>query len=354
MNTRNTLYDYLKWRKDLTFKQSPFNTFDAMIFSELAYVNFESIHLQDKKSSTIGEALTELLEKNAYDLRTLNGGHIEFFQELSSSVRYKDIIIHDFVDIFETDNDVQFSAICFDLDKVNSFIAYRGTDSSLVGWKEDLMISFTRTKSQTYSVDYANKVMKPLRKYYFGGHSKGGNLVIYACANLSKDKQKQIKHIYDLDGPGFCDEVFNLDLITPLKKKVTKIIPEFCVIGKIYELDFENTTIVKSNIIGIYSHDQLSWNVSGLEFIEAKENQAVSNYISEVIMAWATSCNIEEREIFVNEFFGALEANGAKSIDDLVDIKQIIKTLEALSKTSPTAKKMLFNLAKAPFLIHEE
>lgn len=346
MSTNTTLRDYVKWRGDLPFSKDPFNTLDAMVLCELAYVDYSVIHLQKCRRMTVHDVGTKILDSGLYVLKTLTGGHLDFFEEVVQSERFGNIVMHDYVDIFQEEKDVQFSAVTFDIDFFNSFIAYRGTDDSLIGWKEDFMISFTKTESQRLALEYAEKVIRRTRYYYAGSHSKGGNLVLYACAGLNSIKQKHIRHIYVLDAPGFCSEVFDLSFLDGIRDRVTKIIPEFCVIGKIYELNFANTSIVQSSSKGLNAHDALTWQLDGRKLKTVESNANASLWLSDVLMTWSESADLKEREIFINEFFDDLQAGGAKTIQDVTK-KNANKVLDAISRSSHTARRMVLNLAKA-------
>jgi hypothetical protein len=347
MNEYSNIEDYLVWRGDLTFEQSPFSLIDSLIFCELSYVDFKPARIKETaiESMTLREAGHKILNSGKYALKNLYGGQENFFRLAIESRRFGDLWIHDYKDVFSASNEVQFAAITFDLDEHTSYAAFRGTDDSITGWKEDFMISFTRIESQALASAYLNETFDESRKYYIGGHSKGGNLALYAMAHLSLPRREKVLRVYDLDGPGFAPDVFDLNLLEPFQDKITKVSPAFCIIGRVYDLPFEDVHIISSSYKRINQHDLISWKIHGLKIQEEKKYEAASTWLIQVLMEWAQSASIEERKIFVDEFFHALEAGGTSSIME-INGTRLIRVLKAMSQTSDTAKRIGAALAK--------
>ncbi len=340
--------DYLLWRGDYTFAQEPFNPIDAVVFAELAYVNFAPAGLLDygQKTMSLNEAGKKIMELDAYELKTLYGGEEDFFRLAYESKRFGSVLIRHYTEIFDAENNTQFSAVHFQYGARNAFIGFRGTDASIVGWKEDFMIAFTLTKSQEFAKDYLNATLQEGMHYIIGGHSKGGNLAMYAIANLDPVKRSWIDHLYVLDSPGFAPDVFDYEKLQPLYAMTTRIMPEFAIISKIYEIDFPDTVIVESAGVATQQHDVITWQLYGPRFRVAEKNSAVSKAVMDVVMRWVKNESIEERKLFVNEMFNALTAGGATDITKVTG-KGIFKVLEAFSKTSPQAKDVAMDLARA-------
>lgn len=345
-----TMEDYLRWRGDLSFEDAPFNLIDNLILCELSYVDFQKVvPVKNKEGIALKELGRKIQTKNCYKLLNLYGGHEDFIYLVCASKRFGNLLVSNYVDIFEKNDNVQFSAIEFVLNPKLSYIAYRGTDASLVGWKEDFMLSFTHIKAQEYAKDYLQKIMKPRHVYYVGGHSKGGNLALYACASLSEKQLAHVIRIYDNDGPGFDPEVFDLKKLDQLKNKVTQIEPEFCVIGKLMEVKFSDAHIVRSNETGANQHDIISWRINGLQLDEIDVHDKTSEWLDETIAQWVAGVNHDERKTFVDETFLALAAGGATTMQEVFNkgLPEVVKTMAASSSTS---KKIAFNLAEAAVL----
>jgi hypothetical protein len=341
-----TMEDYIRWRGDLSFDTCPLNIIDSMIFCEISYVDFTQAVPEDGRAISLARCGEKIKEKNCYSLRNLYGGHEDFFDAVCASKRFGSVLLKNYEDIFEEKDQVQFSACEFVLKPKLSYVAFRGTDNSLVGWKEDFMIAFTRIKAQELARDYLQKVMRPRHQYYVGGHSKGGNLVKYACAWCSEKQLNSILRIYDFDGPGFCPEVFDRSRLDKLKNKVTRVIPEFCVIGKIFEVPFPDQYIVKSNETGTNQHDIISWRIKGLTLDMIAENDKTSEWLDQTIAQWVDGASQEERQTFVNELFASLAAGNASTMQEVYG-KGLPEVVKAMAAASPTSKKLVASLAES-------
>lgn len=347
---KETMEDYVRWRGDLSFAAAPFGLLDSMVLCELSYVDYTKVLPQnDRRGMSLAECGRRIEAAGTYELRNLYGGHEDFFSACCRSRRFGGILLRNYEDVFDEEEQVQFSAVEFVLDSLTSYIAFRGTDNSIVGWKEDFMISFTRIRAQAYARQYLGKVFQRWHSYYIGGHSKGGNLALFASAWLNEKQLKQVIRIYDFDGPGFCPENFDLKKFEPLKKKVTRVIPEFCVIGKVFEVTFPDTRIIRSREMGVNQHDIISWLIDGLEPQTAEKNDRISEWMDKTIAEWVQGATFEERKTFVNEFFGSLAAGGATTMQEIASrgLPEVIKSMAA---ASPTSKKMVADLAAAAFL----
>ena len=204
------ILDYLKWRGDISITASPFNAVDSLILSVLSYIPFEEIITEHPlKSNKIEISITEaaeLFSKKTVDEKKIRSEKdVELFQALAKAPRFADLPLSFYINRTDLEEEKQFSAITISLPDSTSFIAYRGTDLTLVGWKEDFNMSFLcPVPSQTEAVYYLEHVASHIKgKLRLGGHSKGGNLAVYASAFCNKKIQKRILEVYNNDGPGF-------------------------------------------------------------------------------------------------------------------------------------------------------
>ena len=339
--------DYLLWRGDIPFSKDPFNLVDAAVFNELAYVNFEPAGLLDSGADgmTLKEAGRIITEKDAYELKTLNGGEENFWRLAWQSERFGSVKVLHYEEVFDEERDTQFSAVQFQYGEEEIYTAFRGTDASIVGWREDFMISFTLTQSQKAAAEYMQRTMNPRMKYSAGGHSKGGNLALYACAHLPEELNEKVEHLYIMDAPGFAPDVFDRTLLEPLLSKTTRLLPEFCIISRIYEVDIPDTLVVDCTGVATQQHDLITWQLSGPVFRTKDKTNLISDKIMEVVMRWANSESIENRELFVSEAFDILSASGSDDITK-ISVKGYMKVFEALSKTSPEARDVLADLGR--------
>ena len=281
------LRDYIEWLGDVDFNGKPFNDVDAVILCLISYFDLAPV-LDKDGEATVAECMP-FIPEGKLKLKITGGdlGNVDVFRAAAASKRFGQLYISDYVEEMDLDQNLQFSAVTFSFEDEWSFIAFRGTDSSLIGWKEDFMIGYTQTVAQRKALEYARRVItkgdeadldgipsttflrrrstiekarqEALRTWYIGGHSKGGNLALYAAALLPEELMDRVEHVWDLDGPGFAPEVMSLDLIEKIDPKTTKVIPEYDVIGRIMEVKITDTKVIVSNNMGILEHNIASW-----------------------------------------------------------------------------------------------
>ena len=230
----NVLIDYIHWRGDLGFDKDPLNDTDNIILCQLSYLDcLQVLPEMDPKGRLFKDVYQDITKKNCYRMLTITGGGEDFVAKAAASKRFGNLRMTNFIDEFDKAK-TQFSAVHFELDDKTSYIAFRGTDNSIIGWREDFMTSFTLSHSQKMALDYVKKTMNENRQYYIGGHSKGGNHAVYAAASLDPKLQQRILRVYNNDGPGFCPEVFDIKKIDAIQEKITKIVPSYDVIGQLF------------------------------------------------------------------------------------------------------------------------
>lgn len=238
------IFDYMKWR-DIEITKVEFNEIDNLILARLAYLPFDGVIIKDEEI-TIKEAY-ERTKTLGTTGRTLQVEDIDLFPTLANSIRFGKLKITEFINKIDTLQEKQFSAITIILPDDTIYVSYRGTDYSIVGWKEDFNMSFKeQVPSQANAVEYLEKIAKKYKcKIRVGGHSKGGNLAVYASAFCKPEIQKRIINVYNNDGPGFSQKIINSEGYKKILKKVHTYIPQTSIIGRLLNHQ-EKTTILKS------------------------------------------------------------------------------------------------------------
>lgn len=328
------IVDYLKWRGDITFKQSPFNEVDNLILSELSYIEISKKNAL--KKLTVKEAITFYLEK--YDEKDLAKKFVfstnpyYFFKSLADSKRFGNLKILKYVNKVSKKEEKQFSAMQIEINYNTIYVAFKGTDETLIGWKEDLNMGFMEeVASQKEAVSYVNEnISFKYRRIYLGGHSKGGNLAVYAGVKCKKHIQKRIKAIYTNDGPGFTEAFTQNPLYSLLLPKIIAFEPVTSIIGMLLTQKAEYK-VVQSDSNGLWQHDPLTWQVEGTSFQTLKEVDETSNKIKNTITDWLCQVDNSTREIFVNTLFQVLDHNKINTIDELARLK--LRTIPGLFKT---------------------
>lgn len=327
------IFDYMNWR-DISFKKVEFNEIDNLILSRLSYFPFDGVVNQDEEI-TLKEAYerTKLLGTTG---RTLQAEDVDLYPILANSIRFGECKLTDFVNKIEPELEKQFSAITIILPDNTIYVSYRGTDNTIIGWKEDFNMSFSElVPSQLDSVEYLNNIAKKYKNNLrVGGHSKGGNLAVYAAAFCKPKVKKKIIEVYNNDGPGFSDSVIESNGYEEILEKVHTYIPQTSIIGRLLKHK-EKTTIIKSTETGIMQHDLYSWQVMGDKFITSEITNS-SDFIDNTITNWLKEVSPEQREQFIDTLFDVLNATEAETLNELSskwfkNAATIIKTYKNLN-----------------------
>lgn len=312
MYPENNVFSYLKWRGDIDLEKAPFNEIDALVLSVFSYVDLNGIVSDNGKEITVKDAEKKYFSSNKNDHRYYR----RLMKLMGSADRFKNAKLSYFVDTL-TDQ-TQFSAVKINLTDGTNFIAFRGTDDSLVGWREDFEISFRTTIAQKQAKHFLEKVMKADDKnYLLGGHSKGGNLAEYAALNIEPKLRKRIDKIYTFDSPGIAKEVGAQLPQKFLQEKLKRYVPEFSVIGRLFEPNDIPPTIVESSRPNVAQHDAFSWIITGSHFVTKKHRNAQARIYNQLINDWIGDATLSERESLTNDLFDALGAGGSTKITEL-------------------------------------
>lgn len=314
----SNILDYIKWRGDLSIRQSSFNGIDSLILSRFSYLPFESI-MKNDETITIEELGKRFSNKSAETMNILLKFDTDLLPLLGPSKRFGEMYATDYANAFEPEIEKQFSAITVLMPDNLMYVAFRGTDDTMVGWKEDFNLSFkSHTSSQISSKNYLNAVAEkfPERNIIVGGHSKGGNLAIYSAAFCNQNVKNRIIRVFNNDGPGFCEDIIESDEYKSILNKIHTFIPESSVIGRLMNHK-ENYSVVKSTQKGIMQHDLYSWQVLGNSFVLSKVPSNKSDYIDKTITQWVNEFQPEEREQFIDVVYQILCKTNAKTISEL-------------------------------------
>lgn len=340
------IFDYLLWRSDLTFDNAEPNEIDALIFSELSYVPFEKIvpELGTRATITLSEAAERFFEINGekFSLGAIIPSDIlVLLKKVAESKRFSGVSLWGYKSDTSLDMEKQFSAICFSCGKL-TYVTYRGTDDTIIGWKEDLNMSlFTPVPSQKDGVEYLEGIAKETRdRLIVTGHSKGGNIAIYSALNCSEKLYKRIEQVYSFDGPGFMEEYIAPYRDKDIVKKIKTILPSKSVVGRIFEI-VGDSKIVKSSNKGIMQHDAFTWQILGTDFVEIPCFEKPSDNFHELLKAWVYKMPIEQRHEFVDAFYKMVTSSDASTLTDINSQK--LKFIVALLKTENSSKKAMFD-----------
>ena len=309
----NNMDDYIGWLGKFSFDEMPFNEVDNFIFCEFSYLVMKDwnvvfpIRLQN---------LLPYLEEHKDELGTFYGNQ-DVIERIITSKRFGELKLTHYKDVFDDDLSAQFSAMTFEISPQTCFVAYRGTDDSMAGWKEDFMISYKKTEAQNLALSYLKDVTALYENVYVGGHSKGANLALYATAYLSEEEYRKIKWLYMNDGPGFCTEVCNENRIRRIAHRASRFLPEYSIFGKLFEPVDIPEIIVKSENDGVMQHNLHSWCIEYGKPKEVSRHDSGSLWINSVLDEWIESVSNDRRESFVEDLFSAIRDSGIDTTADL-------------------------------------
>ena len=244
----------------------------------------------------------------------------DFYHAVAANPRFSDVEMSAYCEQFDGGAQTQFAAVTFRLPSGTLVVAFRGTDDSLVGWKEDFNMAFQYpVPAQVTAADYLARVAALWQNVpiVLTGHSKGGNLAVYAAMNAEDDVKDRIERIYSLDGPGFPEAVVNSFEYASVSDRIVKIVPDSSVVGMVLETP-ERCMVVKSDVEGIMQHFAFSWQMHGGEFDKVEDVASSSVTFNKALNKWLANLSKEQRERAVDALFAVLEASGAGSISAMM------------------------------------
>lgn len=339
------ILDYIAWRGDIPFSASPFNEVDNLILSELSFIDFNGI-LSGSVEETVTlrevcESLSIYRDEDLAESGVLIPKEISpLFYKAVESERFGGIALCGFESRIDVDSEMQFAAASFLLGDGTVFVSYRGTDDTLVGWKEDFNMSFLSVvPAQRHATHFLEKIasLYPC-EFHLGGHSKGGNLAVYAAATAPIETQKRILSVYNNDGPGFLREFLDSEGYARIRDRVRTIVPETSIVGMLLEHE-TSYTVVKSTQSGLFQHDGFSWEVLGTGFIILDDRTSESKFVDRTLKAWVASIEPSEREEFVEALYEILSATSAATLSDLHADKDAFWRI--LRSITPTQRSVL-------------
>lgn len=347
------LIDYLAWRGDLEFSAVPPNEVDSLIFSQIIYIDFDSVLPEGESARPI----TLLAAMKAY-LKALRGQGqkvklgalipkeiILLATHAAKSKRFGSLHVSNFVNRINEDDQSQFCAMTFDLGGAK-YIVFRGTDDTIVGWKESFNMSFMLPiPGQIEALEYLKRVCEGYDgDIYIGGHSKGGNLAVFSAVEAPEKIKSRIKAVYNNDGPGFTREFIESEKYLEIKDRLQTFVPESSVVGMLLEHE-ESYVVVKSTQSGIFQHNGLSWEVMGGEFIHLDTVAKESKKIDVDLKRWLSTMSNEERKKILDTIYEILTATDAKTLSDLSSDK--LKLVKAWSSLDDESKTLIKKCVKA-------
>ncbi len=314
------IFDYLTWRGDLTLGQCPLGEIDGMILARFAYVPFEYFAQPlPKRFIPIRELAGPAMADEA--LRAEERWKLQderLLPALAESRRFGPLEVGFQRSVLDEVLQTQFSAVTVRLDEDLYAVLYRGTDNTVIGWREDMNMSYLcPVPGQKMAVEYINRVADKIGgRLIVCGHSKGGNLAVYASAFCREDVQKRIDAVYNYDGPGFYDNILQMDGYKAICGRIHTFVPQFSVVGMLLGHPEEHT-VVHSTQSGLQQHDVYSWEVLGPRFVALDAVTGGSLFVNGTIKDWTADMTPEQFESFVDAVFSVLDDTNMQTMHQM-------------------------------------
>ena len=304
------MLDYILWRGDVPLDAVPVGEVDGLILAQLAMMRWEQC-LGEGEASTVLELYPKMNEPPV-SVGFTGEDDQKLLKLAAESARFGTLTVSDFASAFDPGLGMQFAAVTFHLPDDTVYVAYRGTDNTIVGWREDFNLAFSRpVPAQKAAREYLSRVAgKYPGKLRLGGHSKGGNLAMYAAATVEDALRERIIQVYNFDGPGFSDRMNDGELYSRIQHKLRTCLPQGSIVGLLLAHP-EEYAVVKSENVSILQHDPYSWQVLGPRFVYLPELSRDSVRFDLAFRNWLSAVDEANRQLLVNTLFSVLEATRA-------------------------------------------
>lgn len=347
------IMDYISWRGDLSFEQSQFNEVDNLILACFSYVKLDGISAVTKQKGIGLKKLTkEFMKLHTMKELEADKSFIRLapfmMMEMAKSVRFGKCVVRNYVNDIVTEAEQQFAAMEIVLEDGTSYVSFRGTDDTIIGWKEDFNLSTGVVPAQKRAIEYLQKISEHTDGMLrVGGHSKGGNLAIYGSV-MCKSAHEKILEIYSNDGPGFSREFQELPETKEMMPKIIRIIPEYSIIGTLLEHEKE-PVIVASSSKGLLQHDAFSWEVQGPALVRRDSLNKTALRFIEILHKWIDGMDTEQKRLLIEDLFATLQASGYENLSEVQSggLKSLAAMVKRVEKFAPESRGMMQELLTA-------
>ena len=348
----STIFDYLDYVAYDSIYDRPFKELDVLALTELTYLPFDRIVPQGDTTNIevrLSDAV-ELVDRTTDFIVT--DQHLQIVDVLATSKRFKNVKLLNYVDEYDPDVQKQFAAMTYRLTMDVYLVVFRGTDDTLIGWKEDFHMTYMdHIPAQRRAASYLQHVMKefPKGRFMVAGHSKGGNLAAYACSYLPDQLSEQVDAIFCYDAPGLNKSIIKTEGYQRIAHLIHRYVPQGSIVGMMLEVP-EPATIVKSRAFGGFAqHDAFTWMVEKDGFVTLDQTSPDSQQMDQTLKQWVQEVPDSQLKKFFDTFFGLFLDAGVTSINDLMNLKNFSKIKDIFQNTQdldPTEREMLERLAK--------
>ena len=350
-----TILDYLREYGDYSLEEKPFSDVDSLVINQLAYLKFDGI-VPGPEEKRPPVSLQEIAAHADYDHlyadERYRRDNTALFMGALNGRRFGNLHLWNYVNLIEPERESQFSAVVCGFSGGLTYVVFRGTDENMVGWKEDLNLAFSEpVPGQLRSVPYLEQAARTIEGGFFvGGHSKGGNLAVYAAMYCEPAVRERIERIYDHDGPGFRPEVRQQGAWQEIEGRIHKTVPRSSMVGMLLYADIAYR-VVESKTIGLAQHNPYTWLVKNGDFRMADEIRPGRRFVDQTLNEWILSLDQEQMHIFVDTLYGVVQAS---ETDNLIDftahwVQNVQKIGRAISEVDEETAKVVMQIMRALF-----
>lgn len=345
------IVSYVRRQQENTFFDVPFNEVDALVLSQFIYLKLDGIipTVSEKKESVY---LYEIADNMDYDKvfadERYRKDNIELFEAMADSKRYRRMQMNYFSDIVSVLAETQFSAMTVFLEDGPKVVIYRGTDETMVGWKEDFNMCFKEpVTGQSLSAMYLQQVSELIDgEFIVSGHSKGGNFAVYASMNVKEEIQDRIKNVFSFDSPGFRPEILESVDFNKIKDRIIKYLPQSSVFGMLFQSK-ENYQVVECFSVGLLQHNPYKWQIEENEFKKVEKLDKTSLFLNETFNEWLFGLEDEELQAFTEIWYNVMQE---AKITTMLEVtrdpgKALGQIIDAIRETDDKTKEMAKELA---------
>lgn len=345
------IVSYVKRQQENTFGEVPFNEVDALVLSQFIYLKLDGLipTTSEKQEAVYLYNIANHLdyEKVFMDER-YRKDNIELFEAMVESKRYRRMRMNYFSDITSLLAETQFSAMTVFLEEGPAVVIYRGTDETMVGWKEDFNMIFKEpVTGQSLSALYLQQVSEQFNgDFIVTGHSKGGNFAVYASMNVEDKVQDRISKVYSFDSPGFRPEILESVDFNKIQDRIIKYLPHSSIFGMLLQSK-ENYQVVECFSIGMLQHNPYNWQIEENEFKKLDKLDRSSIFFYETYNEWLYGLNDEELQAYSEIWYKVMqEANITTMLAFTKEPgKTLLQLIDAIKETDDKTKEMAKALA---------
>ena len=340
MRLKANLVQYLKEYGAKSFREAPFSEVDALVFAQLSYLKMKGIVPGFSGKTAVGwmEMARHPQAEQMFADPLYGKQHRRMFDLVAASRRYKNVRACCYKEWFDEEREGQFAAVTFLLGATSVYVSFRGTDETLVGWKEDFNMSYMKTvPAQKSALAYLKGAARYTSgRMILGGHSKGGNLAVYAAAHAPEQIQSRIRRGYSFDGPGFHKAFYEKTGFIRICGKYCKIIPEQAIIGTLFSND-AGYRVIRSYGTGMEQHDLMQWMIRNGRFVYLKDVRGRNARKADIFNRWVNSLSRRQIRLFVEMLYRLIQTAHVSDVSQLMKkplhvLRVVLKNFISLDK----------------------